>query len=303
MTSMTGTDELSPLIIKEDSTPKSTKTVDNCKGKTFKATINNYTTIDLTAMTAFLDSLKPSKWIYGFEKGELGTPHLQCYFRFEKETRRTSIKKYFARDFYIDLVKKNKKDTDIKIDTEQFDYCSKSDNYKSNYNPHPKIIKTLRPWQQKIEEIILAPADERKVYWFWEEVGGIGKSAFCKYLCFKYKALYIDEGKKADLINIIYNADMFDNRIVVIDVPRDNGNKVSYKAIEQIKNGMICNTKYETGMKLFNSPHLIIFANFPPEEHKLSADRWVITDLNTQNPDPTARAGGFTNTIKSLLDL
>ena len=69
--------------------------------------------------------------------------------------------------------------------------------------------------------------------------------------------------------------------VIVIDVPRDNGNTVSYKAIEQIKNGMICNTKYETGMKLFNSPHIIIFANMPPEEHKLSADRWKIFEISS----------------------
>ena len=43
---------------------------------------------------------------------------------------------------------------------------------------------------------------------------------------------------------------------------------------------MICNTKYETGMKLFNSPHLIVFSNFYPDTDKLSADRWKIALIN-----------------------
>ena len=91
----------------------------------------------------------------------------------------------------------------------------------------------------------------------------------------------LTKAKKSDLINIIYNIkEVTSKSIIAIDVPRDNGNNVSYKAIEQIKNGMICNTKYETGMKLFNSPHLIVFSNFYPDTDKLSADRWKIALIN-----------------------
>lgn len=93
--------------------------------------------------------------------------------------------------------------------------------------------------------------------------------------------VFIDEGKKGDLMNCIFNQDMDkDNTIVVFDIPRDNGNNVSYKSIESIKNGMIFNSKYETGYKLFNPPHLIVFANSPPDKSRLSSDRWKITQLD-----------------------
>ena len=49
---------------------------------------------------------------------------------------------------------------------------------------------------------------------------------------------------------------------------------------------MICNTKYETGVKIFNSPHIICFANFPPDNlEQLSADRWIITNLRDTELD------------------
>ena len=66
----------------------------------------------------------------------------------------------------------------------------------------------------------------------------------------------------------------------MFDIPRANRGHISYASLECIKNGMVCNTKYETGVKIFNSPHVFIFANFPPDdEGQLSEDRWHIMKL------------------------
>jgi hypothetical protein len=81
-------------------------------------------------------------------------------------------------------------------------------------------------------------------------------------------------------MNLVFNQDMDACRGVFFDIPRSNRGNISYASLECIKNGMVCNTKYETGVKVFNSPHIFIFANFEPEEpDKLSADRWIITEL------------------------
>ena len=107
-----------------------------------------------------------------------------------------------------------------------------------------------KPWIAEIIDIINEDANKQTVHWYWEPVGDVGQSKFFKYLCHKDNAIYIDEANKADLINIIYNVkDLNSDYIIVIDIPRDNFNNVNYKAIEQIKNGMICNTKYGTGIK------------------------------------------------------
>lgn len=71
-------------------------------------------------------------------------------------------------------------------------------------------------------------------------------------------------------------------KIVIFDLPRCTLNRVNYAAIEDLKNGHIVNFKYETGSKIFNPPHVIIFANEPPEDLRLlSNDRWVIEKLKS----------------------
>jgi len=50
--------------------------------------------------------------------------------------------------------------------------------------------------------------------------------------------------------------------------------------LESIKNGLIVNTKYETGSKLFNSPHIIVFSNMSPDVSAMSMDRWKIICLD-----------------------
>lgn len=246
-------------------------------------TYNNYSDENLGELNKVLIVLG-KQYIYGFEKGESGTRHLQGWIRLNKKMRITELKKYeILKTIHFEQQKGN--------DEQAIKYCMKDGKYHANfdlskYEPEEEleIISDLYPWQETIQNIISKEADKRHVYWIWETTGNVGKSTFCKYLCHKYNAIYIDEGKKADLINIIYNVPKIGKKsIITIDIPRNNGNSVSYKAIEQIKNGMICNTKYETGMKLFNSPHIIIFSNCYPEKDKLSADRWKIGKIENNN--------------------
>ena len=143
-----------------------------------------------------------------------------------------------------------------------------------------KILTKLHPWQSRIEQLTLTEPDNRKIYWFWEEKGGIGKSEFTKYMIVKHKTLLCQGGKHSDIINLVFNQNMDETNTVIFDIPRANKGHISYSSLECIKNGMVCNTKYETGVKVFNSPHVIIFANFPPDDMtQLSADRWVIEEL------------------------
>jgi len=107
-----------------------------------------------------------------------------------------------------------------------------------------------------------------------------GKSTMCEYLIVNFKAVFLSKGKYSDIINIMYNTDMTDKKIVCFDLPRNNGNKISYDAIESIKNGLICNTKFETGYKRFVPPHVVVFSNQEPDYSKLSEDRWVVRNID-----------------------
>jgi len=258
--------------------PKGSKTEGNTETSVIRQsskkdwvfTLNNYTTEEVESLGKLFGSI--GSYIYGFEVGDEGTPHLQGFIKLHTKMRLNEMK---------DINKRIHWEVKGKFSTmkQAEDYCKKEGNWVSNYLEELKLIAP-RDWQLDVLKIIEAPADERKIYWFWETVGNVGKSSLCKYICAKHKGIYIDEGKKCDIINIIFNCDITSKSVIVIDIPRSNGNKISYKAIEQIKNGMICNTKYETGMKLFNSPHVLIFANEAPDESKLSADRWSIRNLN-----------------------
>lgn len=144
-----------------------------------------------------------------------------------------------------------------------------------------KTITTLYKWQSEIEDIYLQEIDDRKIFWFWENTGNIGKSAFCKYMILKYNCLFCSGGKYSDIMNLVFNQDMTACRAVIFDIPRAHKGAISYASLESIKNGLVCNTKYETGVKIFNPPHIFIFANFEPDDpEQLSEDRWVITNLD-----------------------
>lgn len=234
--------------------------------------VNNYTASELSNVCQVCQDICV-KFIVAEEVGEQGTPHLQGYLHLKKKQRYTGLAKLpgFARASF----------RACRNEQALIDYCRKDGKYTEGGFPKPiKIIQELRPWQKNVEDIFLTEPDDRKINWYWEETGNIGKSALVKYMVVKHGCLFCDGGKKADLINLVFNADMDKCRAIIWDIPRCAEGKISYSTLESIKNGLICNTKYETGVKVFNSPHIFVFANFPPDdESQLSQDRWLITKI------------------------
>lgn len=259
--------------------PPSTKKKQSVQAKRHCFTWNNYKPEHIALLEqTFQNFAHTEKYVFQEEIGEIKhTPHLQGSVWFKTKVRHEQLK-----------LPKLITWSHMRNEPKCRDYCTKSDTAKPGATPYiwgfPKELKLIDPtydWQIEILNFIKIEPDDRTVHWYWSEGGRVGKSSFVKYLMAKTNCVFIDEGRKADLMNCIFNQDMTrDNTIVVFDIPRDNGNKVSYKSIESIKNGMIFNSKYETGYKLFNPPHLIIFANLPPDETKLSSDRWKITKLD-----------------------
>ena len=246
--------------------------VGNAKYK-YDFVINNYSEDDVCQVCQTLRQIA-KKAVVGKEVGESGTPHLQGYFTLKKKERITGLLKKagFARASF----------RECRNEEALINYCRKDGEIVLDFGiPKPiSIISNLYPWQRKIEELYNTEPDSRSIYWFWEAEGNIGKSAFVKYMVVKYKALFCDGGKKSDLINLVFNNDMDTSKCVIWDLPRSTKGMISYSTLESIKNGLVCNTKYETGTKAFNPPHIFVFANFPPDdESQLSKDRWNIFEL------------------------
>ena len=165
-------------------------------------------------------------------------------------------------------------------------YCSKEEvKDKWGFPRAIKIIERLYDWQQEIEDLYFTEPGDRLIRWYWEPIGNVGKSAFIKYMIVKHKVLFCSGGKHSDIMNLVFNQDMDECTCVMFDIPRCHKGGISYASLECIINGVVCNTKYETGVKVFNSPHVFVFANFPPQNNdELSGDRWIIRELGNSHP-------------------
>lgn len=132
------------------------------------------------------------------------------------------------------------------------------------------------PWQQSVLTTVQGAVDERSITWVYDAVGNHGKTYLATHLVDKYGAFYTNGGKAVDL-TYAYEG----QPIVIFDYVRDSKDYVNYGVIEQLKNGILMSTKYESGMKRFTKPHVLVLANFRPDVSKMSADRWKIIELNS----------------------
>jgi len=245
-------------------------------------TLNNYTEEEHKHILNIFDDTN-CKYIIGKEVGESNTPHLQIYVEYVNARSFNYIKNICNR-LHIEKARGNR--------MENFSYCSKDNNYISNFSFKKKIIdplheKNLRPFQEEIINIFKKNLqDDRKIHWYWEPDGNVGKTALAKHLCIKYpnKILFMN-GKGSDIKYGVYSFlqnEENELELCIFHFTRSVENFISYEALESIKDGIFYNTKYESGMCIFNSPTIICLANFEPEKNKLSTDRWIIKKINGQ---------------------
>ncbi|ARI50289.1 satellite replication initiator protein [Sophora alopecuroides yellow stunt alphasatellite 8] len=130
----------------------------------------------------------------------------------------------------------------------------------------------LRPWQEAVIQELELPPDYRKIIWVYGPGGNEGKSTFARHLSLKEGWGYVPGGRTQDMMHII-TADPKNHW--VFDVPRVSSEYVNYGVIEQVKNRVMVNTKYEPCvMRDDNHPvHVVVFANCLPDVTKLSEDR------------------------------
>lgn len=263
--------EIVPIVPKDDGKLGNTKQVSPAVRWCF--TLNNYSSEEESDLKAICSN-SSKYYIWGYEIGDEGTPHLQGYIEFKKKCRPKSV---IPNDrIHWEKCKGNKESN--------FNYCSKGGHYFINGKlvKPLKLITNLKPWQEELMNKLNKEPDDRTVLWYWEDKGNIGKSCFCKYLCAKHGAIIVS-GKLDNMKNAIlkyFNDNGFYPDIVIFDVPRTSMDYVNYTGIEEIKNGCFYSGKYEGGMVLMNSPHVLIFANEEPNIHAMSKDRWDIVQIN-----------------------
>lgn len=251
-------------------------------GRHWCFTWNNYPLNGVELVDSALQG--ESKVVFQEEKGEeTGTPHLQGYVCFKTKKRLSNVRTFI--DCHWEPC--NNPKAAIK-------YCMKKETRAGQV--HVKGVKlplelptALRPWQQQLADDLLSKPDPRSITWIWESVGNTGKSTMCKWLVdnAKYNAIYLN-GKGADikyaLTKHFEKTDTNYNHLICLwDLSRSMEEYVSYDTMEQIKNGLFFSGKYESCSEVFNAPHVVVFANFPPETSKMSQDRWDVRHIGSWN--------------------
>lgn len=242
----------------------------NRKSQYWFFTFNNYDTNDIDFLTNIFD-MDCDKYCFQEEKGENGTNHLQGVVVWKIRKELNYIKRINPK-IHWEICK------NLRASVE---YCSKAltRNGVCKYKGFNINIVDIPEYNlerfKDIDDIVNGKGDFRKIYWVVDVKGNTGKTCYCKNKLLTKGIPVIRGGKSNDINNFVYNW-KGDMNTFLFDIPRCHEGFVSYNAIEQIKDGMLFNGKYETGFRCFNTPNIIIFANFEPELFKLSNDRWVV---------------------------
>lgn len=157
------------------------------------------------------------------------------------------------------------------------DQCIEINQFKIREELKKKMeVARLRYWQERLV-MELPQHNDTTVWWYWEEVGNVGKTWMSKWLTVMKDAMRFENGKSAD-IKHGYNG----QNLVVFDLTRSAQDHINYEVIESIKNGIMYSTKYESKMKCYDPPKVIVFANAEPD--KINFDRWVVTQIDPIEP-------------------
>lgn len=253
-------------------------------------TWNNYKEVDIVVL---VDTFKKKglTYVFGREVGEENeTPHLQGYVEAgdKMKFRPSSFGKWWSKAHW-EKCKGTPRQNML--------YAVKEGGevFKSEDLILPRALakitkQDLRPQQLAIADKYRDFEDAkfgRKVHWYWEEAGGWGKSVLATYMIDQMGALELSGATKDAFHGLSTVLDQRDVPIIIFDIPRSQHEYVSYTSIEKIKDGKLFSPKYEGGMRRFNRPHVLCFANQPPDVDKLSHDRWIVTNLS-----PPPKEGG-----------
>ena len=142
---------------------------------------------------------------------------------------------------------------------------------------------SLRTWQTELLSIVNGPVQPRKIHWWWEARGNVGKSFMARYLALNNSSVTCQMMKKADLLHMLTKT-LPMKKCVVFDLTRSSeagAVSVVYEVLEMLSNGYICSGKYDSQNLWIQPLHLIVFSNFEPDRSAMSEDRWDIHHIAT----------------------
>jgi predicted small secreted protein len=135
----------------------------------------------------------------------------------------------------------------------------------------------LHEWQKELLTKLEGDPDDRTITFIVDQTGNNGKTWFAHWYSSKdNKCQVMCPGRRADMAYILRT----DIRALIMDAPRSKqGEFIQYDFLEDVKNGYVFSSKYESSIKTLANVHLVVLMNEPPDLTKLSYDRYDITYL------------------------
>ena len=169
-----------------------------------------------------------------------------------------------------------------------------------DYGPEPS--RDWRPWQNDLYLELSSKPDDRSILWYWDPIGSAGKTFFAKHMGM-YKGAFITTTGNVyhvatQLQDVMQNGDSILS--VIFNFSRQSEAHKVYQAIEQLKDGVISSQKYHGKTLFFNSPHVVIFANYFPDVSQISLDRWKIRIIDYSGYNVAFNFSGFY--VKNSID-
>jgi len=219
-------------------------------------------------------------WIIGEEIcPTTGTPHIHIYLECKKKIRPLQV---FDFTKSINWQKRGRGSNRQKAVA----YVVKDGTNINGNLPYEEPLRLITPggpgfeWQTAVLNDIKNDND-RIIRWYHEPQGCRGKTAFCKWLCVKKNAT-ICGGKANDIYYVVTKKKESTGcwpTLIVMNIVRSKEQYISYEAIESLKDGLFMSGKYEGAEAVFNSPTVLVFANFEPNYDALSMDRWSVNEI------------------------
>lgn len=231
---------------------------------------------DISAISAVFESFGSCKWIIGTEKHKSGKLHFHADVKWDEKIDVKNVRAFDVLGVHPNIINPGKA---------WVGYCMKSENFVANYKTRRpvKLIDPTFEWEKTILKEIEEEPDDRTINWYWSDKGCVGKTSFCKYLTVRHDAVLL-QGKGADVRNAVltfYKDKGHHPELCVFPIPASfNYDYVSYEAIEQVKDMYFYSGKYEGGSIVGPCPHIYVFANEPPDESRMKADRWNIVNID-----------------------
>lgn len=229
------------------------------------------------ALKVMLEKNDVKSWTIGFEVGKDGYRHYQ-------------VRLVSSNDAFFEWIKAHIPTAHVeKAVQESGDYERKSGSFisSSDTNEIRQVrFGSLRKLQKKILQEVNTQGD-REIDVYLDPEGNHGKTWLTIHLWETGKALVVPRAsctpeKISAFVCSAYKGEPY----IIIDIPRSRKIDTGlYECIEEIKDGLVFDHRYQGRIRNVRGAKIIIFTNIPLDTKKLSHDRWKLHGIKEERGD------------------